>query len=60
MNMKFCGSKVLIHKQANHSFWGFNDGREIMSYRNGKLLVYGIAEKHKKRLAQRFETKRDM
>lgn len=54
--IKFCDSRVLIHKQANHSFWDFNNDTEIMSNRDAKLLVYeqNIAEKHKKHLCQRF------
>jgi len=56
--IRFCGSKVLLHKQANHSFWDFNDETEIMSNREGKLLIYDkdIAEKHKKHLMQRFKS----
>lgn len=29
--IKFIGSKILIHKQANHSFWDFNERRAIFS-----------------------------
>lgn len=38
--------------------WDFNNDTEIMSNRDAKLLVYeqNIAEKHKKRLCQRFRT----
>lgn len=56
-NIKFCESKVVLHKQAKHSFWDFNDNIEIMSNRN-ENLVYDkiIAEKHKKHLAQTFST----
>lgn len=58
MNIKFCESKVLLHKQANHSFWDFNNDVEIMSNRNQKWLAYdkNIAEEHKKHLSQRFKT----
>ena len=38
--IKFCDSGVLIHKQANHSFWDFKNDTEIMSNRDAKLLVY--------------------
>lgn len=57
--IKYCQSKVLIHKQANHSFWDFNEETEIMSNREGKLLVYDkdLAEKHRKHLLQRFKIK---
>lgn len=57
-NIKFCESKVLIHKQANHSFWDFNNDIEIMSNKDGGLLAYDkdIAENHKKHLRQRFGT----
>ncbi|MDO4338921.1 MAG: RES family NAD+ phosphorylase [Eubacteriales bacterium] len=54
--IKFCESKVLLHKQANHSFWDFNEGSELMSNREGRLLVWDdkIAEEHKKHLSERF------
>ncbi len=54
--IKFCESKILLHKQANHSFWDFNDETEIMSNRDGRFLAYdkNIAEEHKKHLRQRF------
>lgn len=54
--IRFCGSKVLIHKQANHSFWDLNEECEIMSNRNGKSMEWNqaIAEKHKEHLAERF------
>lgn len=59
--IKFCESRVLIHKQANHSFWDFNNDTEIMSNRDAKLLAYeqNIAEKHKKHLCQKFRTIKD-
>ena len=55
--IRFCGSKVLIHKQANHSFWDFNEECEIMSNRSGKLMEWNqdIAEENKKHLATRFK-----
>ena len=55
--IRFCGSKVVLHKQANHSFWDFNDEQEIMSNRNGKLLTWDneIASKHKEHLSKRFK-----
>ena len=34
--IEFCESKVLLHKQANHSFWDFNNETEIMSNKDGK------------------------
>lgn len=56
--IKFLGSRVLLHKQANHSFWDFNAETEIMSNRSGKMLAYDdkIAESHKKMLSERFKT----
>lgn len=56
--IKFLGSRVLLHKQANHSFWDFNAETEIMSNRSGKMLAYDnkIAEDHKKMLSERFKT----
>lgn len=55
--IKFCESRVLIHKQANHSFWDFNNEIEIMSNKDGKMLIYDktIADEHKKHLLQRFQ-----
>lgn len=55
--IRFCGSKVLLHKQANHSFWDFNEGQEIMSNRSGKLMTWddNIASEHKKLLSKRFK-----
>lgn len=60
-NIKFCGSDVLIHKQAKDSFWDFNNDTEIMSNRGEKLLLYDkkIANEHKKHLLQRFKLKND-
>lgn len=56
--IQFCESKVLIHKQANHSFWDLNEECEIMSNRNEKLMMWdsAIAEDHKKHLSIRFKT----
>ena len=55
--IEFCGSKVLLHKQANDSVLEFNDEQEIMSNRNGKLLTWDnkIASKHKEHLSKRFK-----
>ena len=55
--IEFCESKVLLHKQANHSFWDFNNETEIMSNKDGKMLIYDktIADEHKKHLLQRFK-----
>ena len=55
--IEFCESKVLLHKQANHSFWDFNNETEIMSNKDGKMLMYDktIADEHKKHLLQRFK-----
>ena len=51
--IKFCGSKILIHKQANYSFWDYNAEKEIMSNKEGVLLAYNkeIADEQKKNLA---------
>lgn len=56
--IRFCGSRVLIHKQANHSFWDFNEECEIMSNRSGKLMTWdcNIAKKQKNYLLKRFKT----
>lgn len=55
--IKFCESRVVIHKQANHSFWDFNNGIEIMSNKEMKLMNYDeeIAKKHREHLNQRFK-----
>lgn len=54
--LKFCESYVVIHKQANHSFWDFNNETEILSNKQLKLLEYEkeVANKHKEHLNQRF------
>lgn len=59
--IEFCESKVVLHKQANHSFWDFNDEKEIMSNREEKWLVYDkrIADVHRKHLSQRFKRQRN-
>lgn len=59
--IEFCESKVVLHKQANHSFWDFNDEKEIMSNREEKWLVYDkrIADIHRKHLLQRFKRQRN-
>lgn len=55
--IKFCESRVVIHKQANHSFWDFNNETEIMSNKEMKLMKYDkeIAKKHREHLNQRFK-----
>lgn len=55
--IKFCGSKILIHKQANYSFWDYNDETEIMSNKEGFMLTYEkeIADEQKDKLLNRFE-----
>lgn len=59
----FEGSRVLIHKQANHSFWDFNEEKAILSNKEEKMIAYDtkIAEEHRKHLNQRFKMiKQDM
>ena len=48
---------MLFRSQANHSFWDFNNETEIMSNKDGKMLIYDktIADEHKKHLLQRFK-----
>lgn len=55
--IKFCDSRILLHKQANHSFWDLNNDVEIMSNRTGTLLNYNekIANKHKEHLKLNFQ-----
>ena len=50
-------SKVLIHKQVNHSFWDSNRERAILSNKEEKMIAYDtkIAEEHRKHLNQRFK-----
>lgn len=54
--IEFKNSKVLIHKQANHSFWDFNEEKAIFSNKDEKMMVYDnkISKEHKKHLTQRF------
>ncbi len=56
--IEFCESKVLLHKQANHSFWDFNNETEIMSNKEGEMMAYDktIADDHKKQLSRRFKS----
>lgn len=51
-NIEFCDSKILIYKQANHSYWDLNEECEIMSNPNGELLKYNkkIADEARKQL----------
>lgn len=58
--IKFKKSRILIHKQANHSFWDFNNDTAIFSNKDNFLMKYDEkqAEKHKKRLKVYFKTKK--
>ena len=55
--IEFCESKVLLHKQANHSFWDFNNETEIMSNKEEEMMAYDktIANDLKKHLSKRFK-----
>lgn len=55
--IKFCESRVIIHKQANHSFWDFNNKTEILSNKEQSLMKYDeeIAKVHREHLAPRFK-----
>lgn len=55
----FCGSKVLLHKQANHYFWDFNDETAIMSNKKKEMLDYDkkLVEEIKQDLSQSFKKK---
>ncbi len=57
--IEFCGSKVLLHKQANHSFCDLNDEIAIMSNKKKIMLDYDRkwAEKIKQDLSQNFKKK---
>jgi RES domain-containing protein len=50
--IKYVSSKILIHKQANHSFWDLNEENAIFSNPEGKMLEYdsAIAKQQKDRL----------
>lgn len=54
--IKFENSRVLIHKQANHSFWDFNNKKTVFSNPDNNLMDYDqkIAEEHVKHLNQTF------
>jgi RES domain. len=54
--IKFVNSRVLMHKQANHSFWDFNNKQAIFSNPKNNLMDYDskIAEEHVKHLSQTF------
>lgn len=55
--IRFCTSKVLQHKQANHSFWDFNEKTAIMSNEKENLLAYNetIAKKKLDDLSIKFK-----
>lgn len=57
--IKFCDSRVLIHRYANHSFWDFNENRALMSNENEERMkwVDDEAEEYKKQLRNRFKFK---
>lgn len=52
----FTGYMVLMHKQANHSFWDFNNKQAIFSNPENNLMDYDskIAEEHVIHLSQTF------
>lgn len=54
--IKFVNSRVLMHKQANHSFWDFNNKQAIFSNPENNLMDYDqkIAGEHIKHLSQTF------
>lgn len=58
--IEFQSSRVLIHKQANHSFWDFNNDKAIYSNGKNEQMEYNqeIAEDHKKHLRRYFNTQR--
>ena len=58
-NIKYVGSKILIHKQANYSFWDLNEEKAIFSNPEGKMLEYdkAIADKQKDRLKEVVQNK---
>lgn len=53
-------SRILIHKQANHSFWDFNNDKAIFSNKDDFQMEYDkkIAEEHKKHLKMYFKIKK--
>lgn len=55
--IKFCESRVVIHKQANHSFWDFNSKTEILSNKEQNSMKYDeeIAKVHREHLNHRFK-----
>lgn len=57
--IEFCESKVLLHKQANHSFWDLNNEIAVMSNKNKDTLDYDrkLAEKIKGDLSKSFKKK---
>ena len=55
--IKYCESKIVIHKQANHSFWDLNAEKEIMSNREEKEMKWNseVAGKLKRKLSERIQ-----
>ena len=56
--IKFCHSKILLHKQANHSFWDWNEEKTIFSNPEGVMMNYDteIANRQKEILKATFKT----
>lgn len=57
--IKYVSSKILIHKQANHSFWDLNEEKAVFSNPEGQMLEYdkAIADKQKDRLKEVVQNK---
>ena len=56
--IKFYCSKILLHKQANHSFWDWNEEKTIFSNPEGVMMNYDteIANRQKEILKATFKT----
>ena len=59
--IKFCESRVIIHRQAKESFWDFNDETEIISNPEEKYMRYDEkkADELKRQLQKRFKREKN-
>lgn len=59
--IKYVSSKILIHKQANHSFWDLNEEKAVFSNPEGKMLEYdsAIAKQQKDKLKMFVKIRND-
>lgn len=58
--IEYCGSRVVLHKRAIHSFWDFNNETAIVSSDTDSLAYNPkVANQHREHLLQRFKYQKD-